>query len=88
MMSLKKMLISWNNVRSLRYFSFNFSVCLMIMLLGQLAMAFGESEFAETARLRRYPGGADEGDLRVQTQLVVSPKAKENEFTQDNNEGF
>jgi len=58
------------------------------LLISEKTLAGDESQFAEKARLRQYPGGADESDLKVQAHLVISAKNKNNDMVEDSSEGF
>lgn len=58
------------------------------LLVSEKTLAVEEAQFAEKARLRQYPGGADESDLKVQAHLVISAKNKNNDMAEDSSEGF
>jgi hypothetical protein len=61
---------------------------LMIASLYSAAIwAAEDSTFIEIAGSREYPGGADESDLKVQTQLLKLQKSK-NETVIEDEEGF
>lgn len=63
------------------------SVAISILFLSAFAIAEENSDFAEKARDRRYVGGADESDLKVQ-KAVTNSKAKPVEESDESNEGF
>jgi hypothetical protein len=63
------------------------SVVAVILGFSLVTIAEENSEFAEKARERRYVGGADESDLKVQRTLTANPKAKSQD-PDETNEGF
>lgn len=63
------------------------SVAISILFLSAFASAEEASDYAEKARERRYVGGADESDLKVQ-KTVTNSKAKPVEESDESNEGF
>lgn len=62
-------------------------VAISILFLSALSSAEENSDYAEKARERRYVGGADESDLKVQ-KAVANSKAKPVEESDESNEGF
>lgn len=57
-----------------------------VLFLSNFAVAEENSDYAEKARERRYVGGADESDLKVQKAVTnTKSKAEEND---ESNEGF
>jgi len=57
-----------------------------VLMVANIVKADENSEYAAKARERRYVGGADESDLKVQKAVnSAKTKAEENE---DANEGF
>ncbi|MBC7741403.1 MAG: hypothetical protein H7061_04345 [Bdellovibrionaceae bacterium] len=62
-------------------------ILLSILSFPALSNAAEDSAFAEKARTRQYPGGADESDLKVQ-QVVAAVQKTKAEASQESNEGF
>ena len=60
---------------------------LVVLVFSFCAIGYEDSVNAEKARSRQYNGGADEEDLKVQTQLAKDPKAKSS-GVQEAAEGF
>lgn len=68
---------------------------LILKITVLLGIAFGfasayaeDSEFADIARERRYVGGADESDLKVQKTVSTDPKKQKAEVSEESSEGF
>ena len=59
----------------------------IIFAFSIFAVASEDSVYAEKARTRQYPGGADESDLKVQAQIPKLQKSK-NETSVEDEEGF
>jgi hypothetical protein len=61
----------------------------LVLIIG-FAQAADDSNYAEIARTRRYAGGADESDLKVQATLYQTPssKKKKKPVTTEPSEGF
>lgn len=57
-------------------------------LLGQVSQAAEESTYIEIAKLRKYPSGADESDLKVQPVLNRSQNKKKKTINSDISDGF
>ena len=47
----------------------------MVLIIG-FAQAADDLNYAEIARTRRYAGGIDESDLKVQASLYQTPSSK------------
>ena len=82
-----------NTLKKNHFLNIHYALLLSLVLLGGLLVgekiwAGDDGQFAEKARLRQYPGGADEGDLKVQAHLVISAKNKNNDMVEDSSEGF
>ena len=60
---------------------------LIFLTLPSLIYA-ADVDFMEVARLRKYIGGADEGDLKVQTVLYQAPNKKKKPVKVESNEGY
>ena len=58
-----------------------------IFLVAEKASAEEQSQYTEVARERRYVGGADESDLKVQANTTAAAKNKAAP-AQESNEGF
>jgi hypothetical protein len=54
----------------------------------EICQAEEDSAALEKARTRQYVGGADESDLKVQTQLMKIQKSKNETTIEDAEEGF
>ena len=63
------------------------SVAVTILFFSTFASAEEASDYAEKARERRYVGGADESDLKVQ-KAVTNSKSKLPVESDESNEGF
>ena len=61
---------------------------LLILFATVVSQADEESAYAESARLRQYPSGADESDLRIQPVLNQSQIKKKKQIKLEPNEGF
>ena len=61
----------------------------LILIIG-FAQAADDTNYAEIARTRRYSGGVDESDLKVQATLYQTPssKKKKKTITTEPAEGF
>ena len=72
-----------------KYLSLLFAVC-AVLVTSFSAFADDSSDYAEKARDRRYIGGADESDLKVQKAVNTNlkTKAEENMENTESNEGF
>ncbi len=65
-------------------------IVLPLILVMGFAQAADDSNYSEIARTRRYVGGADESDLKVQATLYQTPssKKKKKTVTTEPSEGF
>lgn len=61
---------------------------IFILFTTAFAWADDESVYAELARLRQYPSGADESDLKVQPVLSQFQDKKKTQINPEPIEGF
>ena len=83
MKTIKKILIHFIENNFLTF-------CVLLFFLSVYPLAiFAEeqSQFAEMARERQYPGGSEESDLKVQQKAAASSKIKLTDH-QESDEGF
>lgn len=60
----------------------------LLFFISITVQAAEDSAFADIARLRQYPSGADEGELKVQPQLKYLPNKKKKQILPELEEGF
>ena len=64
-------------------------ICFLFTLSAlQISQAAEESAYIEIAKLRKYPSGADESDLKVQPILTRSQNKKKKTINSDISDGF
>ncbi|MGZ3690508.1 MAG: hypothetical protein ACXVAX_03330 [Pseudobdellovibrio sp.] len=61
---------------------------LFVLLILPVTLLAAENDYMEIARTRKYVGGADEGDLKVQAVLYQAPSKKKKPVKVEPNEGF
>lgn len=62
---------------------------MLVVLFVPFVYADEDSVFASAARLRKYAGGADESDLKVQTEIKKLPTKKKKQLNvEQQEEGF
>ncbi len=67
----------------------NLMCLILVVLFTPHVYADEDSVFASIARLRKYAGGADESDLKVQTEIKKLPTKKKKQFNiEQQEEGF
>lgn len=62
-------------------------ILFVIFGFGEVYAAQG-SQYIDLARSRKYIGGRDEGDLKVQPKLYQPPNKKKKPAKPESNEGF
>ena len=63
-------------------------VLLILPALLPTTLLAAENDYMEIARTRKYVGGADESDLKVQVVLYQAPSKKKKVIKVEPNEGF
>ena len=63
-------------------------IILLGLLMSLKAVASEQSEYMDLARSRKYIGGPDESDLKVQAVLYQAPNKKKKPVKVEPNEGF
>ena len=61
---------------------------LVFIIMSTAVHADEDSQYAEIARLRQYPSGKDESDLKVQPVLNTAQSKKKKLTDTEPNEGF
>jgi hypothetical protein len=74
-------------VRFFLFLCLGLILAMTIMVFSSKTSADEDLTFAEKAREKKYLGGADEGELRVQNTDVANSKNPKNK-TEDSGEGF
>ncbi len=61
---------------------------LFVLLILPATLLAADNDYMEIARTRKYVGGADEGDLKVQVVLYQAPNKKKKPVKIEPSEGF
>lgn len=61
---------------------------LIVVLFFSVSVLANDKDYMEIARMRKYIGGPDESDLKVQAVLYQAPSKKKKPVKVEPNEGF